>query len=136
MTINPTTGLTPKEDEMDTKIRVALESLAKNLGTTAEKIFSYYVKNVKLYILYYFIYLALSILISVAGGLMTFIPLHGESIENLCGGSALVFSIGIILFIGGMTGFLITVFSIPDLITAIKNPEYKATEDLFGTLFQ
>ena len=122
-----------------TEVLKAVEKLADKLGTTAEQLFSYYVKNAKLYQIYYWIQIGVSVILFTIGLLLcsnTYQPIFDKSpaeaytVMQLFG-----FIIGSGLTLIGIIGIIIQLFNIEELIRAIKNPEYEAIEDLFGSIF-
>jgi len=119
---------------METKeVLKSLEKLAEKLGTTAEKLFGFYVKNAKMYRVYFILELVLCLSALVAGILLTinFAPVDSEwLVKNI-----LWVSIGSISCLIGLIGIIITLGSISEFINSWVNPEYEALEDLFGTLF-
>ena len=115
-----------------TELVKSLEKLADKLGTTAEKLFGYYVKNAKLNKYYYVIELCVSVILLVVGAILfcnnyTIDP--GYTIQQLA------FAI-----IGGLIGLIglgttiVGLFSISRFLNSLLNPEYAAIEDLLSTL--
>lgn len=121
---------------MDTKeVLKAVEKLADKLGTTAEQLFGYYVKNAKLYQIYYWVQIGVSTVLFAVGLFLsakTYQPIFDDeyTILQLFG-----FIIGCGLTLIGIIGIVVQLFNIEAYIRAVKNPEYEAVEDLFGSLF-
>lgn len=111
----------------------ALEPLANKLGTKVDELFGYYVKEVILYRIYFWVYTFIGIILTGVGTILLndvypfveYSPTTMEYIES---------SVGIFLMVLGMITFVLQLFRIPNLIRAFKNPEYEAMEDLLGTL--
>jgi hypothetical protein len=117
-----------------TEVLKSIEKLAEKLGVTAEKLFSYYVKEVKLYRIYYGIQavvflILLPIGIVLASNNYSIVFRGGYSFIQL-----FAFVVGCILATIGSIGIIVCLFSIPNLINAYKNPEYTAIEDLFASI--
>lgn len=120
---------------MDTKeVLKAVEKLAVKLGTTAEELFGYYVKEAKLYQLYYWIQTGVSIIMFIVGlylSTKTYQPIFDDEFTIL---QLFGFIIGCGLALVGIIGIVIQAFGIESYIRAVKNPEYEAIEDLFGSI--
>lgn len=115
------------------KVLESLEKLAEKLGQTAEQLFGYYVKNAKLYKLYFWIYLSVFILITYVGyEICEGRSFDDKSYEMREPEFILVF--GATVFLTGFIGVMVMLFQIPKLINSTKNPEYEALNNLLGDL--
>lgn len=119
------------ENQSKDQIIEALEKLANKLGVKAELLFSFYVKEAKLYKYKLFIELfATAVFFAVA--LIAFFFLK-ENIDTD--------GIRFYLFVGSIISLIVTgimllwnFFALSDLLTAIKNPEYVAISEIMSTL--
>ena len=116
------------------KILQSVEKLADKLGTKAELLFGYYMKEAKLFKVYFWIRLFLSVVVTVIG-LIICRYTDGQFFE-LSVGNQMLFVFGCFCFLTGVIIFTITLFEIENYIRAIKNPEYIAMEDLFRSLIK
>jgi hypothetical protein len=129
---------------MDTKeVLKAVEKLADKLGTTAEQLFGYYVKNAKIYKYVFIAQSLFCLLLTIAGivWLVNSFPFPEDYVKGtfdnmvwpvkayfgVIGGS-LIGLIGLISTLDSLSGF-------SKFINSFVNPEYEATEDLFSSLF-
>lgn len=116
------------------KLIESLEKLAEKLGTTAEKLFGYYVKNAKMYRLYFVIELIVAIA-ALTTGIILVINFYPEKTDWFA--KNIVWSaIGGISSILGLIGLFVTLGSVSQFINSWVNPEYEAIEDILGTLMQ
>lgn len=115
-----------------TEIIKSLEKLAEKLGTTAEKIFSYYVKDAKLFRIYYLLELLFSVVIFISGILLiiNFVP------ENNYWNAINItfFSLGIAALISGFIYTIVILSSIGNFLNSFFNPEYIAIESILSKL--
>ena len=115
------------------KVLQALEKLSEKLEISSDKLFSYYVKNVKLYRIYFCIELLFSIIALIVGIFLVNYN-HGKLEDyTVMQGSWLI--LGAIIGLFGLIGTITVCFNFPKVISSILNPEYDAIEDLFASLF-
>jgi hypothetical protein len=112
----------------------SLEKLAEKLGTTAEKLFGYYVKNAKMYRVYFILELIITLAVLIAGILLT-INLAPENSQWLVS-NILWVSIGVTLCLIGLIGVIITLGRIGEFINSWVNPEYEAIRELLEKLMR
>lgn len=121
---------------MNTKeVLKVVEKLANKFGTTAEELFEFYVKEAKLYPLYYWINVCVSVLMIIIGLIFSFksyqpdIYIDEYNIFQLIG-----VIIGCSFILIGVISIIIRLFDIEYYFRSIKNPEYVAIEDLFSSI--
>ena len=118
---------------MNTKeVLTAIEKLADKLGTTAIELFGYFLKEAKLYKIYFWVELIVGVIFSIIGIVLadnTYLAIFDDeyTILQLFG-----FIIGCIFSLIGIIIFIVSLFSITSYIRAIKNPEYDAISNLFS----
>ena len=123
---------------METKeLLKSVDKLALKLGTTAEKLFGYYLKEAKLFRVYFFINLLVGIVFFIVGAWLfidsdVFHLGHNDSYTAI---QWLLLISGILLSVGGFIVIIVQAASIETVVRSIKNPEYMASEELLSTLF-
>lgn len=118
------------------KVLQSIEKLADKLGVEAKQLFAYYVKNAKITKYVFWIYMLISIALIAASSYMLFksyIPVCEYEAEFV---DFILFIFGIVFGAVGVIILFAEIFSIQELINSYVNPEYEASEDLFGTIFK
>jgi uncharacterized membrane protein YczE len=116
-------------NEQTTKL---IEQLAQKLGTTAEYLWTVLVKQAHVEI-YIFI---TTLILTIIGAFLTGLLLRNsqkyweQETAPISAWMSLTF--GIIIGIATVVGLIATIANIPDVITAINNPEYWALKEVFG----
>ena len=119
---------------MNEQITSLIEQLAQKLGTSVEYLWGVLIKQAEVEVITFFIALTLS---AIAATSAIFMLKHSQKYWNYENAplSAWVCLIGgIIVAICALIGFVGLILSIPDLISAIKNPEYWALKEVLSTI--
>lgn len=110
----------------------ALEKLAQKLGVKAELIFTYYLKQAKLYKYRYLINVFISVvLMFISSTILYFcrdLYKADDTVLNM------VFGMSGIFWIISLIIFLASTLSLTQLFTSIKNPEYMAISEILTEL--
>ena len=119
--------------ENNEQIITAIEKLAEKLGVKAELIYSYYLKQAKMFKYIFLINISCSLFMVITAVILihffglNFDEKHTELLILSC-----VLWCG--LFISIISFFVYLFDGITNLFISIKNPEYMATEDLLTSL--
>ena len=122
---------------METKDFLPLiEKLAEKMGTTAEKVYGQYLKQVKLIGIYFWMKFAFAMLLGAITIILCFKVMalphdsYGHSNEETLG-----IILGIVAFMSGIgTVIQLCCLNVQEYITSITNPEYLSTKKLIEDL--
>lgn len=118
------------EDQKE--VITALERLAEKLGTKAELIFVYYLKQAKLFKFRYAINLFVSLCFLIATAIAWY---HFRDYDKGNDSAHTLIYVGCaVSFIVSVCAFAVIFCGLEDLFTSITNPEYMATNNILNAI--